>query len=158
MAFQRRKPPAIGIKVPVPSKVPAGIERNNGQIVKGLAAADRALPRTVPTLCGTSRTAISEMPRPVIRSARNENYVDQATHGTPLRQLHLESDAAKLYDSDERERLFAAVRERFSEHQDEQMLDALDFIIDRFATLPGTIRTTNGSPSRIIWPSRRRTG
>jgi hypothetical protein len=49
-------------------------------------------------------------------------------------KLHLESDAAKLYDSDERERLFAAARERFPEHQDEQMLDALDFIMDGFAS------------------------
>jgi hypothetical protein len=48
----------------------------------------------------------------------------------PTGKFDFESEALKLYESDECERLFAAARERFPGYNDGQMLDALDYIMD----------------------------
>jgi hypothetical protein len=45
-------------------------------------------------------------------------------------EIDLESEASKLYESDECDRLFATARERFPGYNDAQALDALDFILD----------------------------
>jgi hypothetical protein len=47
-------------------------------------------------------------------------------------KVDFEAETLKLYDSDERERLFAEAYERFPEYQGAQVLDALDYIIDGF--------------------------
>lgn len=45
-------------------------------------------------------------------------------------KIDFESEAAKLYESAECERLFAAARERFPDYNDAQALDALGYILD----------------------------
>jgi hypothetical protein len=45
-------------------------------------------------------------------------------------KIDLESEATKLYESEECERLFAAARERFPGYNDAQTLDALDYVLD----------------------------
>jgi UDP-galactopyranose mutase len=45
-------------------------------------------------------------------------------------KLDLASEALKLYESDECERLLADARERFPGYNDEQTLGALDYIVD----------------------------
>jgi hypothetical protein len=45
-------------------------------------------------------------------------------------KIDLESEATKLYESDECDRLFAAARERFPGYNDAQAFDALDYILD----------------------------
>jgi hypothetical protein len=44
----------------------------------------------------------------------------------------VESEASKLYESDECERLFAEARERFPVYNDGQMADAPEYIVDSF--------------------------
>jgi UDP-galactopyranose mutase len=48
----------------------------------------------------------------------------------PSGKFDFESEALKLYESDECERLFAQARERFPGYNDAQSLDALDYVMD----------------------------
>jgi len=48
----------------------------------------------------------------------------------PYPKIDLLSEASRIYESDECDRLFAQARERFPRYNDEQTLDALDYIVD----------------------------
>ncbi|EHR01257.1 hypothetical protein [Bradyrhizobium sp. WSM471] len=51
---------------------------------------------------------------------------------TPYGKIDFETEALKIYETDERERLFAGAYERFPGYQGAQMIDALDYIMDGF--------------------------
>ncbi|MEH2539216.1 MULTISPECIES: hypothetical protein [unclassified Bradyrhizobium] len=50
----------------------------------------------------------------------------------PYGTIDFEAEALRLYDSDERERLFSEAYERFPNYQNAQLIDALDHIMDGF--------------------------
>jgi hypothetical protein len=56
----------------------------------------------------------------------------RAIMALPYGKMDLEGEALKLYESDERERLFSEAYERFPDYQGAQLLDALDYIMDGF--------------------------
>jgi hypothetical protein len=51
----------------------------------------------------------------------------------PYGKIDFESEASKLYESDEREQSFAAAYDRFPKYQSSQLFDAIDWIMDGFA-------------------------
>jgi hypothetical protein len=51
----------------------------------------------------------------------------------PYGKIDFESEASKLYESDVRERLFAAGYARFPSYQASHLFDAIDWILDGFA-------------------------
>jgi hypothetical protein len=51
----------------------------------------------------------------------------------PNGSFDFESEALKLYESDESERLFASARDRFPSYQTSQLFDAIDWILDGLA-------------------------
>jgi hypothetical protein len=50
----------------------------------------------------------------------------------PYGKIDFEAEALRIYDGNERERLFSEAYERFPGYQDAQMIDALDYTIDGF--------------------------
>jgi hypothetical protein len=51
----------------------------------------------------------------------------------PNGNFNFESEALKLYESDESDRLFATARDRFPSYQTSQLFDAIDWILDGLA-------------------------
>jgi hypothetical protein len=50
----------------------------------------------------------------------------------PYGTIDFESEAQKLYEGDERERLFAEAYEPYPGYQELQLFDAIDYIMDGF--------------------------